>query len=67
MSAISKPIHRVERKITRLQRFDSNGNMTDLLAILRSERFTGALTLHLFGGSVQAIEATDSCRIDEPD
>jgi hypothetical protein len=58
---------RIERRVVRLQRYRSNGNMTDLFEILRFERFTGSLTIEFSQGGVRAVTAQDSQPLAEPD
>lgn len=58
---------RTERRVQRRQYFDRNGNMTDLLAVLRAERFTGSLHIHFGQGGISAVEAEDSHILPEPD
>jgi len=58
---------RIERRVQRCQHFDRNGNMTDLLAVLRAERFTGQVRIHFGQGAINAVEAEDSHILPEPD
>lgn len=57
---------KIERRVARKRSFPRSSNTSDLLVVLRGERFTGSITFHMSQGSLQAVVVEDSQVIAEP-